>query len=860
MNIQDEAMAAVTRTWVELTFKSPDARWVGERYLCQDPTDPPSTAVFAIDTAGKWIRGIGGTGNQGTVVDLIAKRDKLTLEQAAAKILGRELQGIKATRKVGKIKAVAPAPTESLKALSSLVRGESAKATHGTALRGYTYRRADGGISFCVTPYVTEASEVLQVPYFWGEDEAWHEGYPTDTGRPLYHLEVLAQAPRELPVMLVATERDASVEVPGYIVVSWSGGQADIKKTDWTPLDGRPVTVWAPAKTAATLKNRLGDAVVLDIQDRPADWGLADAQNAGIEILAFIETCPKIGGDAKAKGRPDDGFPFLCLGYDKASYYFLPRRTRVVHQITMGSFRNSQMLELAELSWWGNQGMITDQGSLKQAPAQELLITAQHQVGFFDPKTLRGAGVWRDAGGVVLNDGRRIVTMDRRSLRYDDYPSSFVYVPSQVGFGEMHGDQSTDADGARLEALFFAQVFEEKSMAVLMMGWCLLACFGGILKWRPHGWLTGRKGTGKSWVWEHIIEPIVGDFAHKGSAKDSEAGVRWSLDQDARPALFAEMEPKTDSARARISGILELARNASDDSSGRVNISQAGGGTKTFHLRSMFLFNSKNLPEEDAAIKSRILQFELKSGVDMARKIAESKRILDGGLMDDPGRFRRRIFHALPRIIADIEYIRQHYRDAFGEQRAVDQVAPLLAAAWAVQSTKPVSDSGVWIDNWIAELAVEGKRVEEDEDTFIRHLLGSVLKTDANKSRTVAELLIRAAGDIENPAGDQESEDLLERYGLGLKRTSRSTPWKLCIATNSAALAGLFARTPYASGYGAQVRRHPLAEDEQAKVGGTKGVHKVLAGQRVRCQLLDWDRFRAKYIDEEGQGLDLPPF
>ena len=76
----------------------------------------------------------------------------------------------------------------------------------------------------------------------------------------------------------------------------------DVKKTDWTPLDGRPVTVWAPAKTGAVIKNRLSEVVLLDIHDRPSDWGLADAQNAGIEIVAFIEACLR----SQASGRWED--------------------------------------------------------------------------------------------------------------------------------------------------------------------------------------------------------------------------------------------------------------------------------------------------------------------------------------------------------------------------------------------------------------------------------------------------------------------------------------------------------------------------------------------------------------------------
>lgn len=858
--IQDEAMAAVTRTWIEATFKPrPEsgvtASWDKGKndvwqYRTEDPTNPGSGARFVIYETGKWERGIGGSGNQGTVIDLLAKRDKLTLDQAAAKILGRTVEGIKATRKAGKVKAVVPIPADKIKTLQTLVQGTQASATHGQALQGTWYRRADNEVAFAVMRYISKG-EVTLVPYFWGEDSDWHEGYAMETGRPLLNVQTLVQAPREIPVLLVATERDAKIEVPGHIVVTWAGGAKDFVKTDWSPLDGHPLTIWA-GRSSTAAKNRFPDALVLDLSDKPEDWSLADAHEAGIDLLSFLDTCPKIGGPGGPKTRPDDGFPFLCLGYDKDNYYFLPRRTRVIRSIPAGVFRNAQMLELAPLSWWGAQALVTDQASIKQAPAQEMLLDLQHRTGFFDQMKLRGTGVWREASGIVLNDGAQILTMDGKMLDYDDFPSTFNYVPSRVKFGVVHGHQSTDADGRKLEALFLAQDFQERSMGVLLMGWSLLCCFGSVLTWRPHGWVTGGSQTGKGWLYENMILPLAGPYAHIGSGKDTEAGTRWALDQDPRPAIMSETEPNTERDRLKLQEQITLARNSSDDTSGYINISQAGGGTKGFHLRSMFLFQSIRVPEGDRAINGRFIMFELRSGKDvMEIKKHRSKELLDGGLLDDPGRFRRRIFHALPRIIADIEYIRSHYRGAFSDQRAVDQVAPLLAAAWAVQSSRPVSESGVWIENWVTELATDGKRLEDDEDAFMRILLGTVLKTDENKGRTVAELLRSAAGNHNDPNGSDDARGLLERYGLGLKRPTLTSRWELCISTNSVKLAELFAKTPYASGYGAQVRRHPMAQ-------GGKGVHKTLAGVRVRCQVLDWDGFRALYLDEVEESGDAP--
>jgi len=422
-------------------------------------------------------------------------------------------------------------------------------------------------------------------------------------------------------------------------------------------------------------------------------------------------------------------------------------------------------------------------------------------------------------------------------------------VPSLTSFGEMAGPASTDEDGEQLEELFRALEFTEDSAAILLMGWCLLSPFGGVLTWRPHVWLTGQKGSGKSWVFENIVVRLAGPFAYIGSGKDTEAGIRWALDQDARPAVMAEMEPKTKTAREKIASILELARNASDDGSGNINISQSGGGTKSFRIRSMFAFSSKVIPVEDDSVSSRITRLELAKSKDEPAKIAKTVALLSD-LLDDPSRFTRRIFRALPRIISDIEYLKETYLPAFRSKRAADQLAPMLATAWAARSGTSIRTAGPWLDKWIVELSQESKVVQGDEDTFMHHLVGLGLRDDEGHTRTVAELLTRVS---ESTDADPPALRLLERHGITLRRKGPSKPWLLSIATNLAVLADKFRDTPWGDAYGDQVKRCAFTHE-----GPTRQIR--MAAGKPRCHDLDWEGFRDRYLGVEGQdepALDL---
>lgn len=875
----DLARGKATLDLITSHFSASDAYLDGDEYWTRNPLrGDSSVGSFSINVnTGLWSD--FATDEKGDLIKLLVDSGRAPSLKAAAEMIVSATggttpdQGTPPARshldRPAKVKAVIPIPADALPKLEARVKGKWAQEKHGTATKSWAWRLPSGEAWCCTTRYERDGKKDV-IPHYWGEDGKWHEGDPMSAGRHLYRVDQVNKADSGTHILVVEGEKKASVKVDGYLLTTWIAGAKAWDKSDWSPLErfakAGLVTIWPDAdepgvKAAMAISKRLPGSRIMDIKGKTSGWDLADAVAEGIDPVAFIDSCPMIGGPSPSepdKVRPDDQWPFLCLGYDKGGYYFMRKDRRVVFSIGMGSFNASKLGELAGVSWWTVLGHVSDQGTIKVAGAQDDIVGAQQQVGFFDPKRIRGAGVWRDQDGIILNDGRRIVTMDGRSFQYQDYKTTFYYVPSLVAFGEMHGPESTDDDGAKLEDLFKALEFEDMSQAIMLMGWCLIAPFGGVLKWRPHIWLTGQKGSGKSWAMDNIVVPLCGPFAYVGSGKDTEAGIRWALDQDARPSILAEMEPKNKTSREKIASILELARNASDDGSGSINISQAGGGTKSFRIRSMFAFSSKVMPAEDDAVNTRITRLDLVKPKDEDAKIRRTVALV-AELMDDPGRFTRRIFHALPRILSDIEWIRSNFLGVLGSQRAADQVSPMIATAWAAQSSRPVREAGLWLEKWIAELGHESKLTQGDEDTFMYSLVGLGLRTDDGKTRTVAELLAKVADAKE---GDETALALLERHGITLRRKYLTSPWVLSVATSLPALASLFKDTQWGDGYGFQIKRNVFTV-----AGPTRSI-RMKCG-KPRCHDLDWNGFRARYMgeDETGQpGLDLmeaddgPPF
>lgn len=816
----------------------------GEYWFRRRPGDKtPSAHIVPGSDA---VKDFGDPDYRGSVLDCYAELNGLTPKEAAEKITGRaadsrssDSRPAESARK--KPSPVIPIPESAREALNAKI----AASVHGQAVAGWRYHTSSGGWAFSVARFEDASGGKSIIPFYW-TGSGWTEGVPYKSDRPLFNLPGLLQNP-DLPVLVVEGEKCASVKVPGWVVVTWSSGASSVNKTDWKPLAERDVTIWPDAdepgvKAARNILNHLPGAKILDITGRAKGWDIADAVEEGIDPAEFIASCTALHAASANK------YPFIPLGYDSGKYWFLNAQ-RLPYAIPKGQFTQSRILELAPPSFWNVHGMLTDQASIRVPQAQEFLINESGAVGMFDLDKIRGSGVWLDRGRVVVNDGSRIVSASGEKIDLADFEGDAHYVRSEVRFGELVGDEASEDDGRALVELFVAQGFSRPYQGMAALGWSLIAPFGGLLRWRPHLWISGRKGSGKSFVLDSIIAELCGPFAHQGSGKDTEAGIRRTLNMDARPVILDEMEPRTKNARENVSRIIDLARNASGDGSGYITMASGDSGTARFIIRSCFCFASINVPEEGAAFGSRIIQTELKVPLDDRGKIKASRELYSRA-MRDPASYRRRIFRALPRILKDIEFLRENLPSIIGDQRKADVYAPVMAAAWAVQARESIdtAQGKSWLYSALEDV-MQSEETVEDEDRVIEHILGYKVRTDDNKTRTVAELIL--AAESSDPGFDWAREQL-SRNGIKFheyKNGDGQFHKALAIATKSDEIEKVLEGTPYEHGYDSQLRRSVICVNQDSH-----GEQISMKIGRKRCRLLDWTKFRARYLDGDGSG------
>jgi putative DNA primase/helicase len=862
-DIFSQARRVISKNLIE--YLIPNGTWKGDNYEISSPFRIDKNPSLHMTSDGLWID--RSTGDKGDLIDFISRRDSLTKKESAEKII--EMSGNQIPEKKDKpqksYKPVIPFSNENLKLLNGHIKSKYITEKYGTVSDGWTYRNQDGNPWICVVRFEHNGKKET-VPFHFCDDGKFHAGNPVKNKRILFNTEKLN---KDLPVLIVEGEKCASIKVDGYVLVTSIGGVGQVEKSAWKHLHNqKEIIIWPDNdipgyKYAEYIKSVLPHAKILKINNKPEKWDIADAHKEGIGLLKFISECEEyeVISENNNKFIADNGTenkkseieitdkipahaiaPFLFLGHNEQSHFFLPRGSNIIKKISFGSFNKTKLLELAPLSYWCME--FPNKGDFEFNSAVDYLIRCSESVGFFFPDRIRGTGVWIDNENIIVNDGDNL--KNHKGNIITDIKSKYFYVKSEKRMGDFSGIQSTDEDGSNLIKLFVAQNFKSKLEAAHAVGWSLIAPFGGILQWRPHLWITGPKGCGKSYCLENIIEPLCRPYIHRGSGKDSSPGIYRSLRNTPMPVILDEMEPgnaNNKDAKQRIEEKLELARNASSDFSANITLTNKDGQGETFCTRSCFCCSSIVPHMMGEAIESRFLLSRMNNFGDNKTKADKTKEILQTGIMKDPEIFKRRMYYNLDiflknlQIIKDILYLEMPNRKA-------DNYAPIFASILLLTDLNIIEDIQK-VRNWIFDDMMKDEHIKEDisdEDILLRSLFDHTIRNQNNETISIAELINDGSLNFIN----EEKNLLLKRHGIAkyISTGAHSTQAGeyIAIATAHGSIREILKDTMYADRYVSVLERHKAAIADKPMIR--------FAGQSKRAVLLKWDVVRSMYFDE----------
>ncbi len=512
---------------------------------------------------------------------------------------------------------------------------------------------------------------------------------------------------------------------------------------------------------------------------------------------------------------------FSILGYDHERYYVFQHERKQLAVYTAGSFTDSGFIALAPLQFW-EINFPSDSGFNKRAALNWFVRTA-HARGIFDPSHTRGRGAWVDRGRIVLHLGSQLV-VDGQPTPITDFHSRYVYeldrsLPalSATALGSDEGE-----DLLELAGMFR---WTKAASAPMLAGWCALAPMCGALRWRPHIWLTGGAGCGKSSILNEFVHVLMNGMDVFAQGNSTEAGIRQTLRQDALPVLFDESETNNDREKMRVDGVLAMIRQASTESAARTLKGSANGDAMAFHIRSMFCLASIMVGMEKQADYERLAVLALRPKHDDPVRAAETWRRIKDRLYelqrdeDLPARLFRRSLNLLPVTLQNIEVFAAAGARKFGSQRDGDQYGTLMAGAWSLISDRVATDDEAMemLDRYDWNEHMEYAEADESVRA-LNSVLEAKIRVQGGLEISVHEVIALAMNrhveGVELTAAAADA--LLQRHGMRVR-----DGW-LLFGNGSSALKNLVHGTSFESDLRGHLLRVPGAsryENRPVKIG-----------------------------------------
>lgn len=538
----------------------------------------------------------------------------------------------------------------------------------------------------------------------------------------------------------------------------------------------------------------------------PQDWraryaaeiAAIDAWEAEKKARQVAEKAAK---DAKAPPAPKAApgaaqAPFLALGHSDGVFYYLPAMTQQVVALTPGSHGKLNLFHLAPQDYWykhyGN-----DQGNIAWDKAAADCMAFAARAGIFDPERIRGRGAWYDRGRPVIHVGDGIIMDGQQQPLGQPEPGGFIYpaaLPLRLGTGRPLGPR----DASALNALCEMLSWENKTSGRYLAGWLAIAPICGALSWRPHVWIAGAAGSGKSFCVDQVMKPVLGNIRLYVQGDTTEAGIRQALGYDARPILFDEAEGETERGKARIQSVMALMRQSSSDGGGLIMKGSTSGTVKVYCVRSCFAFSSIGVSIKQHSDATRVTVLELKKdeGPRAEENFAEICAATAGLLTPEwIAGLHARMVRLIPQVRANAETFARAVAARVGSRRAGDQMGALLAGAYALHSDKEVTRAQA--DAYAAKHEwVEQKAIHETPDEVLcwHRLLQHVVRVQNGKGpveMSVAEL-IEHGDSAMDPSVDTYAGVLL-RMGIKVDREADT----VTVANQSAEIQKIMAGTPW---------------------------------------------------------------
>ena len=768
-------------------------KWEGDEWSALNPTrSDKNRGSFKVNSkTGEWSD--YATGDRGTnLLDLYAYIHSISVSEAYNQLTGNAPAAttILPTQPPKEIKEkpqpiMPPAPA-SIDLINSK-RPESV----------YEYRTTEGELMGYVLRLPKRGGGKIPLPLFYFEDGGWQtKGFTGKAKRPLYGLEKLAQNPTA-KVLLVEGEKCADyanrVLSSKWVALGWLGGSgvAKAKKIDLKPLEGREVYLWPDNdndgfEAMQSIATVITAAFLKPLEGKPEGWDIADATDDELEeVMAQAHK--------KVDGKPSydpflDNDHYTYLGYNfsedssSVEHNFYVKGYESIMRLKSSQFTIGRLVEVADEGFWDvYRRWNGDKPESKETWMANIASNFKKAAKgcYYNMSMVRGVGVWpepQSPTGYVFHVGDRVIA-GSETIPFGVAKSGYIYTrDSQIPISSIPA--STKATRDLVDIIKLAS-WSKPTSALLFAGWLFIAPIAGVLKWRPHIYLYGPAGSGKTTV-QGLISQVLSGFIIANKGKSTEPGIRGSVGNSTKPVLLDEAEDYGKQDRARLDSILNFIRGSS---SGRdeatVVKGTATGGFKRYVCNSVFCLASINPCLDETADKERFIQLSMTTKDPQRAKKWEKLQTLkadfDYNHPDFAAGLRRRAYDKIPQLLELIKRFEKALSTKTDKDRLGEHIAALLAGfSFMIDDNQPNDEAIQWmVDSIDLDESLEDTQGNE-YDTLLNYLVRYQLRfigdeDGKNRILTVGEMIFEASGKIQphRKSGNERAyKKILARNGI----------------------------------------------------------------------------------------------
>lgn len=578
--------------------------------------------------------------------------------------------------------------------------------------------------------------------------------------------------------------------------VMWLPEGLEHPGTDWNDAAAHKGVDWVRNELAKIPLLTWGAADDVGEYDRYDEYDAIDASTTGTPIDILAE-----------KVNP--------LGYNDGVFYFLPERIGQVVELTTSQIATvTNLLYLAPRSTYALMGIDADKNSAITDRVPDNLMSLCISRGIYEPSRVFGVGAWMDGGKFRLNCGDKVWCGDDSRFRsHSEVTGAGFYIKSRKRY-DLDCLPLKNSEAYKLREICERLVWRRKMSGVLLAGWLVIAPVGGALRWRPHVFLTGEAGSGKTSVVEQIVTPMLGTTAIRMDGGSTEAGLRATVRDGSNPVFMDEFESENKSDAQNVQRILNWTRKAS---SGGVTVN----ANDSYRSQSCVFFSAINPAITQRADVDRNTLLELvKNTRDEREKDWQDilDMIYDVIKPDYANRMIRRTVDNIDSLLHNCEVFSKEASKILGSARAGDQYGPMLAGAYMLGSTGRVSPEQArdWCDKQDWSWHFDGVDGTDSERLLQRIMTSMVDHTflDRTGKMSVSDLIERVMNDSE---GAKDAVKTLGRIGIAIRDD------RLCFANKNSRLSDLLVGTAWVE-YRPSLSRHPgcvVADKPMWFSGGT---------------------------------------